>query len=181
MNHFAHFQIPACPPPPPPDDQVVLYTYEQLRKLIPNLPRQPPPPPTEHIEDEPETHLPPKLVDITAEELEKWIASRKRNFPSRANRARKAQSEKNRKDRGEPVAELSRLEIKLRKRLAFMRNATRKVEERKGGNPFLKYLHLHKKLLTNQVLREHTVVLQCFRYLVRNKFFDETLATQANG
>jgi len=111
-------------------------------------------------------------VDIAPEELARWIASRKRNFPCRGTRTRKAREDKERTERGEPVAELSKLELKLRKRLQLMRNAFRKVEERKGGNPFLKYLHLHKKLLNNQVLQEHTVLLQCFRYLVKHHFFD---------
>jgi len=163
------FPVPAFPPPPP-DEQVLEFSYEQLRRLIPNLPSQPPPPPTEHIEDIPAEGG--KLVDIAPEELARWIASRKRNFPCRGTRTRKAREDKERTERGEPVAELSKLELKLRKRLQLMRNAFRKVEERKGGNPFLKYLHLHKKLLNNQVLQEHTVLLQCFRYLVKHHFFD---------
>ena len=166
---MSSFPVPAFPPPPP-DEQVLEFSYEQLRRLIPNLPSQPPPPPTEHIEDIPAEGG--KIVYIAPEELARWIAARKRNFPCRDNRTRKAREDKERMERGEPVAELSRLEVKLRKRLQLMRNAFRKVEERKGGNPFLKYLHLHKKLLTNQVLHEHTVLLQCFRYLVKHHFFD---------
>lgn len=166
------FPVPAFPPPPP-DEQVLEFSFDQLRRLIPNLPPFPPPPPTIHIDDIPEEPFKP-TVEIPPEELAKWITARKRNFPCRGTRDRKAKEDKLRIERGEPVSELSKLEVKLRKRLQLMRNAFRKVEERKVGNPFLKYLHLHKRLLNNQVLHEHTVLLQCFRYLVKHQFFDSS-------
>lgn len=63
--------------------------------------------------------LDPKMN--TREEIQKWLAARRKNFPTRANMARK---EAELRDQGElgklQESELSQLEIKLRKKIAIL-------------------------------------------------------------
>ncbi|CAG9329656.1 unnamed protein product [Blepharisma stoltei] len=139
MYYLPYIVLPPVPPPPPPD---------------------PPSPPRE-------IHIDPVLD--TPEEIAKWIASRKRNFPSKKNVIKKEMKEKEKEERGD----LSKFELRMRKRLALIRKINKREEERQGQNPFLKYMSLRKKLLNNQILTEQRLLLQCIRYCVKHNFLQE--------
>jgi hypothetical protein len=67
-------------------------------------------------------------------ELAKWLASRRRNYPSKANLAVKASRAE------EDLGELSKLELRMRKRIALMRRMhVKKEAPKRGHNPFAKY------------------------------------------
>lgn len=142
MNYYPHVVLPAVPPPPPEESP-------------------PPSPPSQ-----------PKQIDPvldTPEEIQKWILSRKRNFPSK----HKIQSKKDTDTRREERGDLSKFEIRMRKRLAIVRKAHKKEDDKKGKNPFLKYMNLNRKLTNNQILAEQRIVLQCIRYLVKHNFLED--------
>lgn len=128
---------------------------------------QPSPPPGSPIESPP---LSPKEIDPildTPQELEKWIAARKKSFPSKRRIAETEAGEVVKAERGD----LSKLEIRMRKRMALMKRFYKKTEDKPGRNPFLKYLHIRKKLTNNTVLKEQRVMLQCIKFVVSNNFF----------
>lgn len=132
-----------------------------------NLPSVPPPPPPDPPSPPREIHIDPVLD--TPEELAKWIASRKRNFPSKKNILNKDLKEKEKQERGD----LSKFELRMRKRLVLIRNLNRREEDTQGRNPFLKYMSLRKKLLNNQILVEQRLLLQCIRFCVKNNFLQD--------
>lgn len=134
------------------------------------LPSSPPTPPPGSPIDSPLDS--PREVDPvldTPQEIEKWINARKKKFPSKVRiENRKNQDEQN-IDRGD----LSKLEIRMRKRMALMRKFYKKIEDKPGKNPFLKYMHIRKKLTNNTILNEQRVILQCIKYVVDNNFLQD--------
>ena len=104
----------------------------------------------------------------TQEEIEKWILARKRNYPSQKKIVENLDQDVKQVQRGD----ISKLEVRMRKRMALMRKFFKKIEDKPGRNPFLKYMHLRKKLTNNTILQEQRIVLQCIRYIVSNNFLD---------
>jgi len=100
------------------------YEYEYLvsQGIIPR--EQPPPPKTHghHSEfDDPE-------------EIEKWLAQRRKNFPTRERIEVKKDVEKMREERGLlKKSELSKLEIKLRQKIKFLDNEPKNKKKNKGA------------------------------------------------
>jgi hypothetical protein len=131
------------------------------------LPSVPPPPPAD---PPPPIEAPADPVLDTPEEIDKWINCRKKNFPCKKNLVVKARQERIRIERGD----ISKFEIRMRKRLALMRKFYKREEDRKGRNPFLKYLSLRRKLLNKQILTEHGVLLQCIRYVTQHNFLQNS-------
>lgn len=72
-----------------------------------------------------------------------------------------------RQERGD----ISKMEIRMRKKLEILRKMDMKQDPRKG-NPFTKYGNLRNKLLSNQILNEQRLLLQCIKYVVDNNFLD---------
>lgn len=137
--------MPAVPPPPPPD----------------------PSSESEEGEIKPNTLITDPALDCPLE-IQKWVRSRKKNFPTKANVLKKLQNDVLRLDRGD----LSKMEIRMRQKLAILRNSFKKQETTRGRNPFSKYTNQQGKLLSNEILKEHRIVLQCVRYLVSVNFFE---------
>lgn len=133
------------------------------------LPAAPPsPPPYSPVES---PLMSPKEVDPvldTPQEIEKWVKARKKNFPTRGKIEFSQETDAFKAERGD----LSKLEIRMRKRMALMKKFYKKNEDKPGKNPFLKYMHLRKKLTSNNILQEHRILLQCIRHIVSNNFFD---------
>jgi hypothetical protein len=134
------------------------------------LPSSPPtPPPGSPVESPLSSPRDLDPVLDTAEEIEKWIISRKKRFPSRLKIIQEKSQEEQNIDRGD----LSKLEIRMRKRMALMRKFYKKTEDKPGKNPFSKYMHLRKKLTNNTILKEQRVLLQCIKFVVDNNFLEE--------
>lgn len=133
------------------------------------LPSAPPTPPPGEPIDSPLAS--PREIDPvldTPQEIEKWLNARKKQFPTKTKVQEDNEADKVQVKRGD----LSKLEIRMRKRMALMKKFYKKTEERPGKNPFLKFMHLRKKLTNNTVLKEQRILLQCIRYVVENGFFD---------
>lgn len=133
------------------------------------LPSSPPTPPPGEPVDSPLAS--PREIDPvldTPQEIEKWLLARKKQFPSK----NKVQEDKDADTVQVKRGDLSKLEIRMRKRMALMRKFYKKIEDKPGKNPFLKYMYLRKKLTNNTVLKEQRILLQCIRYIVENNFFD---------
>lgn len=133
------------------------------------LPAAPPSPPPYSPVESPLAS--PREIDPildTPEEIEKWVLARKRNFPSKEKIENDQEQEIKKNERGD----LSKLEVRMRKRMALMKKFFKQTEDRPGRNPFLKYMHLRKKLTNNNILQEQRLLLQCIRYVVRNNFLD---------
>lgn len=142
---YPHIILPAVPPPPPPD----------------------PSSESEEGEIKPNTLVTDPVLDCPLE-IQKWVCARQKNFPTKANILKKLQDDVFKIDRGD----LSKMEIRMRQKLTILRNSYKKQENTRGRNPFAKYTHQQDKLLSNEVLKEHRIVLQCIRYLVSANFFE---------
>ena len=131
------------------------------------LPATPPsPPPYPAIESPP---MSPKELDPvldTPQEIEKWVLARKKNFPSQKRIEELKEGDVAKVERGD----LSKLEVRMRKRMALMRKFFKRIEEKPGRNPFLKYMNLRKRLTNNTLLKEQRLILQCIRFVVSNRF-----------
>mmetsp|Transcript_572 Transcript_572/g.883 ORF Transcript_572/g.883 Transcript_572/m.883 type:complete len:145 (-) Transcript_572:1926-2360(-) len=104
----------------------------------------------------------------TPDEINKWLESRRRNFPTRSNLAAKALRAE------EDHGELSKLELRMRKRIALMRKLhVKKDPPKRGHNPFSKYQFLRNRMIMKQQLSEQSAILQCFRYIIKQNFFEE--------
>lgn len=135
---------------------------------LPAMPPSPPPfSPTESPPPSPKDYDP--VLD-TPEEIEKWIRARKKNFPCKRRLEEQEAQDTRNQDRGD----LSKLEIRMRKRMALFRKLFKKTEDKPGRNPFIKYTYLRKKLTNNSILKEQRIILQCIKYIASNNFLQNS-------
>ena len=110
----------------------------------------------------------PRKVE-TQEEIEAWIAERRRKYPTRVKIAEKEQTQQEREQRGA---------LDLEKPLP-------KPKKQKSNKPIemstvypTKIPSLLDKMCADQTRADHSIILQCFRYFVQHNFLQDPLDNQ---
>lgn len=113
---------------------------------------------------------PPKRTE-TQEEIDAWIAERRKKFPTRAKIEAKEQSELERNERG--ALDLSK---------------PRKIEKRESKKPIemstinpIAIPSLLEVLTEDERRKDYSKILQCFRYFVRHDFLQTPPNTQSDA
>lgn len=111
---------------------------------------------------------PPKMrenlpkVPETQEEIDAWIAERKKRYPTQQRIAEKVQQEQDREERG--ALDLTKKPEKLKKSDKPTEMSTKDPKPIKT---------LIDKLMEDEVRKERSIILQCFRYFVNHNFLQE--------
>ena len=115
-----------------------------------------------------------KQIDIkipeTQEDIDAWIAERKRKFPTRRRIEEKEQNNQAREERG--ALDLSEKANKeRRKQQKKTRNDSRPLEM--PTNRPTKIPSILDKITQDEERKNHSIVLQCFRYFVKHNFLQD--------
>lgn len=111
-------------------------------------------------------------IPETKEEIDAWIAERKRKFPTRQRIEAKEQEQQEREDRG--ALDLSKNATKevLKKEKAKKKFNGPQPIEMSTSKP-KKIPSILDKITEDEQRRKRSIVLQCFRYFVRHNFLQE--------
>ena len=112
----------------------------------------------------------PRKVE-TPEEIEAWIAERRRKYPTRVKIAEKEQTQQEREQRGaldlsQPIAKSKKQKDKSNKPIEMSTVYPTKIPS------------LLDQMCSDQVRADHSIILQCFRYFVQHNFLQDPADTQ---
>ena len=112
--------------------------------------------------------IPIRKAPETQEEIDAWIAERKRRFPTQQRIAEKVKMEQDREARG--ALDLSERANKER----------RKKEKHSGSGPIImsstnpeRVQSMIERLLDDEERKQRSIVLQCFRYFATHNFLQD--------
>lgn len=108
----------------------------------------------------------PKRAE-TQEEIDAWIAERRKRFPTRARISEKEQSEQERKERGA---------LDLTKPMKTEKRESKKPIEMSSINP-IAIPSLLEVLTEDERRKDYSRILQCFRYFVQHDFLQNPANT----
>ncbi|OHT01376.1 hypothetical protein TRFO_07629 [Tritrichomonas foetus] len=118
----------------------------------------------------------------TQEDIDAWIAERKKRFPTRLRVAEKERENQEREERG--ALDLSEQANKAKRKESKMKlgknGKNDKPLEMSTFQP-TKVPSILDKITQDEERRKHSIVLQCFRYFVKHNFLQEDLIIPNNN
>ena len=112
--------------------------------------------------------LPARKIPETQEEIDAWIAERKKRFPTQQRIAEKAKMEQDREARG--ALDLSEQANKERRRKEKVKDNTPIIMSSKNPE---RVKSMIDRLMEDEERKQRSIVLQCFRYFVSHNFLQD--------